>query len=57
MAGMTESEKLRAKATGTELVWEGKRTQAERIPLPFQVILRLLTSPGLPGSRRRYLQA
>jgi adenine-specific DNA-methyltransferase len=38
MAGMTESEKLRANATGTELVWEGKRTQVERVPLPFQVI-------------------
>ena len=38
MAGMTESEKLRANARGTELVWEGKRTQVERIPLPFQVI-------------------
>jgi len=38
MAGLTESEKLRANATGTKLVWEGKRTQAERIPLPFQVI-------------------
>jgi len=35
---MTESEKLRANATGTELVWEGKRTQIERVPLPFQVI-------------------
>jgi len=35
---MTESEKLRANTTGTELVWEGKRTQVERIPLPFQVI-------------------
>jgi len=38
MAGMTEHEKLRANATGTELVWEGKRTQVERVPLPFQVI-------------------
>jgi len=38
MAEMTEHEKLRANATGTELVWEGKRTQVERIPLPFQVI-------------------
>ena len=38
MAGMTGSEKLRANATGTELVWEGKRTQVERVPLPFQVI-------------------
>jgi adenine specific DNA methylase Mod len=38
MAGMTESEKLRANARGTELVWEGKRTQVERVPLPFQVI-------------------
>lgn len=38
MAGMTESEKLRVNATGTELVWEGKRTQVERVPLPFQVI-------------------
>jgi hypothetical protein len=38
MAGMTESEKLRANATGTELVWEGKRTQVERVPQPFQVI-------------------
>jgi len=27
-----------AHAKGTELVWEGKRTQVERIPLPFQVI-------------------
>jgi len=35
---MTESEKPRANATGTELVWEGKRTQIERVPLPFQVI-------------------
>lgn len=35
---MTESEKLRVNATGTELVWEGKRTQVERVPLPFQVI-------------------
>ncbi|MBE0415676.1 MAG: site-specific DNA-methyltransferase, partial [Dehalococcoidia bacterium] len=35
---MTEREKLRANATGTELVWEGKRTQIERVPLPFQVI-------------------
>jgi adenine-specific DNA-methyltransferase len=38
MARMTEGEKPRANATGTELVWEGKRTQIERIPLPFQVI-------------------
>ena len=38
MAEMTESEKLRANATGTELVWEGKHTQIERVPLPFQVI-------------------
>jgi len=35
---MTESEKPRANVTGTELVWEGKRTQIERVPLPFQVI-------------------
>jgi len=35
---MTEGEKLRANPTGTELVWEGKRTQVERVPLPFQVI-------------------
>jgi adenine-specific DNA-methyltransferase len=38
MAETTEGKKLRANATGTELVWEGKRTQVERIPLPFQVI-------------------
>ena len=38
MAEMTETEKLRANVTGTELVWEGKRTQVERVPLPFQVI-------------------
>jgi len=38
MAGMAENNKLRANATGTELVWEGKRTQVERVPVPFQVI-------------------
>jgi len=38
MAETTESEKLRANATCTELVWEGKRTEVERVPLPFQVI-------------------
>lgn len=27
-----------APVKGTELVWEGKRTQVERVPLPFQVI-------------------
>jgi len=51
MAGMTESEKLRANATGTELVWEGKRTQVERVPLPFQVI-----ETGFPISNRGYRQ-
>lgn len=38
MAGMTENEKLRGNVKDTELVWEGKRTQVERVPLPFQVI-------------------
>jgi len=35
---MTEPEKLRTNIKGAELVWEGKRTEVERIPLPFQVI-------------------
>jgi hypothetical protein len=35
MAGRTESEKLRANPSKgrTELVWEGKRTQVELVPL------------------------
>ena len=35
MAETTESEKLRANPSKgrTELVWEGKRTQVERVPL------------------------
>lgn len=35
---MAEPEKLRTNIKGAELVWEGKRTEAERIPLPFQII-------------------
>jgi len=38
VAEIGQSGKLRANARGTELVWEGKRTQVERVPLPFQVI-------------------
>jgi len=35
---MAEPEKLRTNIKGAELVWEGKRTEVERIPLPFQII-------------------
>ena len=38
MAEISQSGKLKANATGTELVWEGKRTEVKHIPLPFQVI-------------------
>lgn len=33
-------EKERLTPTRTELVWPGKRTQVERLALPFQVVFR-----------------